>query len=314
MGAPSTGWRTLTAFFGVAFGVALLFAVVALVALQPRDGLAWVQVPDLSADLRVDSGLQTKPLKNTVVAAVLQDQKLDGATASALALAPALANAPQQPTVALNLPPAARPVTTPDPNAVPAPTPNPGIAPTPTPGSTPAPAPASTPDPGIAPTPTPALTATPVPAPTPAPTPGPTPTATPAPTPTPTPAPSPTPTPTPTPTPAPTFAITSANEMVTKSKAGNGNNEGHCSQVTITASGSFTTNGAGGSVSYEWIRVDSQGARTVIPEASIQVAPGDRGTHAVASDAFTPGHSGTDQLVFLSPAYSVPAQSWNCVG
>src|SRR5229473_2585334 len=203
MGAPSTGWRMLAAFFGVAFGVALLFALVALVALQPRDGLAWVQVPDLSADLRVDGGLQTKPLKNTVVAAVLQDQKLDGATASGLALAPALANAPQQPTVALNLPPAARPVTTPDPNAVPAPTP----------------------------TPPPAATPTPTPAPTPSPT--------------------PTPAPTPTPTPPANFAITSANELVSKSKAGNGNNEGHCSQVTITASGSFTTNGTGGSVSYE---------------------------------------------------------------
>src|SRR5216683_1713749 len=172
MGAPSHGWRALAAFLAIALGVALLFALVALVALQPRDRLAWVQVPDLSADLRVDGGLQTKPLKNTVVAAVLQDQKLDGATASGLALAPALANAPQQPTVALNLPPAARPVTTPDPNAVPAPTP----------------------------------------------------------------------------TPPPNFAITSANELVSKSKAGNGNNEGHCSQVTITASGSFTTNGAGGSV------------------------------------------------------------------
>ena len=99
-----------------------------------------------------------------------------------------------------------------------------------------------------------------------------------------------------------------------KSKAGNGNNEGHCSQVTITASGSFTTNGVGGPVSYEWVRVDSQGARTVIPEAPIRVATGDRGTHAVASDTFTPAHGGSEQLVFLSPAYSVPAQSWNCVG
>ena len=288
MGAPSTGWRMLAAFFGVAFGVAVLFALVALVALQPREGLAWVQVPDLSADLRVDNGLQTKPLKNSVVAAVLQDQKLDGATASGLALAPALVNAPQQPTVALNQPPAARPVTTPDPNLVPPPTPNPAIAPTPTP----------------------APTATPVPSPTPAPTATPSPTATPAPTPTPT----PTPTPPPTPTPTPTFGITSANELVTKSKAGNGNNEGHCSQLTITATGSFATNGVGGSVSYEWVRVDSQGGQTVIPEAPIQVAPGDRSIHAVASDAFTPAHSGTEQLVFLSPAYSVPAQSWNCVG
>jgi len=292
MGVPSTGWRMLAAFFGVAFGVAVLFALVALVALQPRERLAWVQVPDLSADLRVDSGLQTKPLKNTVVAAVLQDQKLDGATASGLALAPALANAPQQPALALNLPPAARPVTTPGPNSVPAPTPSPGIAPTPTP----------------------APTATPMPTPSPSPTAAPSPTATPAPTPVPTPTPTPTPGPTPTPTPAPIFAITSANELVTKSKPGNGNNEGHCSQLTITASGSFATNGVGGSVSYEWVRVDSQGGQTVIPEAPIQVAPGDRSIHAVASDVFTPAVSGTEQLVFLSPAYSVPAQSWNCVG
>src|SRR5438876_4155041 len=121
MGAPSTGWRTLAAFFGVAFGVAVLFALVALVALQPRDGLAWVQVPDLAADLRVDSGLQTKPLKGTVVAAVLQDQALDGTTASGLAVAPALAVAPQ-PTVAINLPPTSRPVTTPAPTPKPAPT------------------------------------------------------------------------------------------------------------------------------------------------------------------------------------------------
>ncbi|HEX9094967.1 MAG TPA: hypothetical protein VF990_02575, partial [Candidatus Dormibacteraeota bacterium] len=108
MGAPSTGWRALAAFFGIAFGVAVLFALVALVALQPRDGLAWVQVPDLAADLRVDGGLQTKPLKTSVVAAVLKDQGLDGTTASGLALAPALANASQPATVALNLSPTAR--------------------------------------------------------------------------------------------------------------------------------------------------------------------------------------------------------------
>jgi hypothetical protein len=82
----------------------------------------------------------------------------------------------------------------------------------------------------------------------------------------------------------------------------------------VTASGGFTTNGVGGSVSYEWVRIDSQGARTVIPEAPIQVATGDRNFHVVASDTFTPAHSGSDQLVFLSPAYSVPAQSWTCSG
>ena len=306
MGAPSTGWRTLAAFFGVAIGVAGLFALVALVALQPHDGLAWVQVPDLAADLRVDSGLQTKPLKSSVVAAVLLDQGLDGTTASGLAVPPALANAPQPATVALNLSPTARPVTTPDPTATPAPTPDPGIAPTPTPA--PGPTPVATPDPGITPTPT--ASPSPTPAPTPTPTPAPTPTPTPAPTPTPTPR----PTPTPSPTPAPRFAITWANELVTKSKNGNGNNAGHCNQVTIQASGSFTTNGVGGTVSYQWVRVDSQGDRTIGASGTIQIAAGDRGLHTVRSDNFTPVHSGSDQLVFLSPAYSVPAQSWNCVG
>src|SRR6202030_3004301 len=246
MGAPSTGWRTLAAFFGVAFGVAVLFALVALVALQPRDRLAWVQVPDLAADLRVDTGLQTKTLKESVVAAVLQDQALDGASTGGLALAPALAGSPQSPTVALNLSPSARPVTTPDPNAPPAPTPDPGIAPTPTPTPTPipvptpaptptptptpssAPTPTPTPTPTLTPRPTPTHTPTPSPSPTPAPTrtPTPSPTPTPTPSPTPVPAPTPTPRPTPTPTPTPAFASTWANELTTKSKHGNGNNGG----------------------------------------------------------------------------------------
>ena len=290
MGARSSGWRALAAFFGVALGVGLLFALVALVALQPRDGLAWVRVPDLGADLRLDSGLRTKPLKDTVVAAVFQDRALDGPTASGLAIAPALAaTPPQQPTVAMSVPPAVRPVTTPGPSQ---------------------PAPAVTPDPALAPTPTP----NPTPGPTPTPTP--TPTATPAPTPTPAPAPTPAPTPAPmpAPTPSPQLAITSASAAVSKTKNGNGSNAGHCPQVTITASGSFTTNGVGGSVSYEWVRIDSQGTQTIGASGIIPVAAGDTSLHAVASDTFTPSHSGTDQLVFISPAYSVPAQSWNCVG
>src|SRR5260370_22275005 len=106
MGAPSNGWRALAAFFGIALGVALLFALVAMVALRPKDGLAWVQVPDLAADLRVDAGLQTKPLKDSVVAALLQDRGLDGPTASGLPCAPA--PAPQhQPPGCINQPPAA---------------------------------------------------------------------------------------------------------------------------------------------------------------------------------------------------------------
>jgi len=289
MGAPSNSWRALAGFLGVAAGVALLFALVAMVALRPRDGLAWVRVPDLSADLRVDAGLQTKPLKESVVAAVLQDLGLDGTTASGLAIAPALAIS-QPASVAMSTAPAARPVTPPDPSQ---------------------PAPTATPVPGPAPTPTP--TAAPTPTPTPAPTPSPTPAPTPSPTPTPTPAPtpSPTPPPTPSPTPRPQFAIRWAGELVSKSKNGNG---GRCSQTTVTAAGGFTTNGVGGPVSYQWVRVDNQGKRTIGASGTIQVAAGDTNLHGVTSDTFTPVHSGSDQLVFLSPAYSVAAQSWNCVG
>jgi hypothetical protein len=87
-----------------------------------------------------------------------------------------------------------------------------------------------------------------------------------------------------------------------------------CNQTIVTATGSFTTNGVGGWVFYEWVRVDNQGNRTVMSEFPIYVAPGDTSAHAVKSDVFTPSHSGSDQLVFLNPVYTVTAQSWSCVG
>jgi outer membrane biosynthesis protein TonB len=291
MGAHSKGGRALAGFFGLSALVVLLFGLVAMVALRPTDGLAWVQVPDLSADLRLDAGLQTKPLKNTVLAEALHDRALEGNAVEALAVAPALAVTPPKPVVAVVLPPSVRPVTTPPPTPTPAPT----AQPTPTPGPTP------TPTPSPQPTPTPTPTATPVPTPTPSPTP------------TPTPAPTPRPSPTPTPMPTPRLAIVSASEAVTQSPK-TGNNKGRCSQTNVTATGSFTTNGAGGWVFYEWVRVDNQGNRTVNPQAPIRVAAGDTATHAVATDSFTPQHSGTDQLVFLNPAYTVAAQSWSCLG
>ncbi len=263
MGAHSNSGRALAGFFGLAVLVVMLFGLVALVALRPTDGLAWVQVPDLSADLRLDTGLQTKPLKNTVLAEALHDRALEGNAVDALAVAPALAVVPANPVVAVILPPSARPVTTP--------------APTPTSTASPQPTPTRTP------------TATPTPTPTPPPS------------------------PTPTPTPTPPLVIVSASEAVTQSPK-TGNNKNRCNQTSVTATGSFTTNGAGGWVSYEWVRVDSQGNQTVISEARIQVAAGDTSSHAVVTDSFTPQHSGTNQLVFLNPAYTVAAQSWSCVG
>ena len=82
----------------------------------------------------------------------------------------------------------------------------------------------------------------------------------------------------------------------------------------MTASGSFTTNGVGGTVYYGWLRVDSQGNRQFIPETPIRIAAGDTSLHSVVSDIFTPVHSGSDQLVFISPLYNVAAKSWSCVG
>jgi hypothetical protein len=85
--------------------------------------------------------------------------------------------------------------------------------------------------------------------------------------------------------------------------------------VTVTATGGFTTNGVGGTVSYSWVHYDSNGNITsVVSETPIRVATGDKNFHTVASDSFNPQHSGSDKLVFSSPAYSVPAQSWTCAG
>jgi outer membrane biosynthesis protein TonB len=137
------------------------------------------------------------------------------------------------------------------------------------------------------------------------------------PTPTPTPKPTPKPSPSPTPSPATRFAVTSATELVKKSaKNGAGNsNQGRCSQVVITATGSFTTNGIGGWVFYEWVHFDSAGKQTgSTPELPIRIAVGDLSSHQVTPDTFTPQHSGSDQLVFLSPAYSAAVQSWSCIG
>src|SRR5207237_3708823 len=156
MGAQSNGGRALAGFFGLAVLVVLLFGLVALVALRPTDGLAWVQVPDLTADLRLDAGLQTKPLKDTVVAEALNDRGLDGTTAEALAVPPALSIAPPpQPQVAVSLPPAVRPVIPAAPTPTHAPTPTPAPTPGPTPTPTPSPTPSPTPPPPPPPTPPP---------------------------------------------------------------------------------------------------------------------------------------------------------------
>lgn len=300
MGAHSSGRRALAGFFLVGPAIVVLFGAVAMVALHPVDGLAWVLVPDLTADLRLDAGLQTKPLKNTVVAEALQDQSLEGADSQSLAIPPALALAPPPAAVAINLAPSARPVIKP--------------VSTPAPAPTAAPSPGPSPSPAASPSPNPTAVATPTPTPSPQPTPTPTPSPQPTPTPAPTPTPTPRPSPTPTPVPTARFAIASATEAVSTSTKGQ-SNAGRCNQTTVTATGSFTTNGVGGWVFYQWVHYDTTGKVVgSTPGAPIRIAAGDTGSHAVVADSFTPQHSGSDKLVFWSPVYAAAAQSWSCVG
>jgi hypothetical protein len=296
--------RTLAGFLALAAVIVVLFGVIALVALQPRDGLAWVNVPQLGPDLGLDAGLRTKPLKETVVADAARDRAIEGQ--GSLSLTAVMSAAPKGGALTA-LGPTARPVSQPatTPAAVPDPTPTP--VPTPAPTPSPAPTPAPTPTPIPTPAPTPAPTPTPRPTPTPAPTPTPTP----APTPTPTPTPRPTPTPAPTPTPR-RFAILTDGELVGTLPA---DPRRACDTVTVTAVGWFTTNGVGGTVTYAWIRTDVNGNRWVIAEPSITIAPGDSSLHAVRSDSWTPQAPGSEQLVFYTPtAPAVAPRSFTCVG
>lgn len=83
--------------------------------------------------------------------------------------------------------------------------------------------------------------------------------------------------------------------------------------MAVTATGSFVTNGVGGQVTYQWVRIDENGQQTIVPEPPINVQPGDTGAQQVVPDSFNPGLQGTVQLVFLSPsAPAVPAQHWSC--
>jgi hypothetical protein len=80
----------------------------------------------------------------------------------------------------------------------------------------------------------------------------------------------------------------------------------------VTATCTFTTNGSGGTVRYEWIRKD--GATTqIIAEPPITIAAGDTSVHSVVADVWSPQLSGTEQLVFLTPsAPGLAPQGWTC--
>ena len=80
----------------------------------------------------------------------------------------------------------------------------------------------------------------------------------------------------------------------------------------MTATGSFTTNGTGGPVLYQWVRT-SNGNTVTIAEPPINLAVGDTTIHSVLADTWNPNASGKEQLVFLSPgAPQLAAQTFSC--
>jgi len=89
----------------------------------------------------------------------------------------------------------------------------------------------------------------------------------------------------------------------------NGSNK--CKLDTITANGTFRTNGVGGTVTYHWARTDSNGTQAQ-PLQSIVVAAGDTSAHSVATDQWIPASNGSEQLVFTNPALAVAPQSFSC--
>jgi hypothetical protein len=90
MGAHLDGRRTVVSFVGLTLGIVVLFGLVALAALQPHDGLTWVEIPTLGADLRPDAGLRISPLKDTALVDALRDQPLAGGSLQTLLIPPGL--------------------------------------------------------------------------------------------------------------------------------------------------------------------------------------------------------------------------------
>jgi hypothetical protein len=87
---------------------------------------------------------------------------------------------------------------------------------------------------------------------------------------------------------------------------------GQCGNGGVaTATGTFTTNGVGGTVTYYWVRKDSTGTHAQ-PRQTLIIAKGNVGIHAVARDRWAPKSAGSEQLVFVSPTYSLAAQAFTC--
>ena len=89
------------------------------------------------------------------------------------------------------------------------------------------------------------------------------------------------------------------------------NNSNKCKLGSITATGTFRTNGSGGTVSYYWIRKDTTGT-FVQPQRSVVIAKGDTASHAVVNDVWVPQGNGTEQLFFVGPSYPLAPVAFTC--
>ena len=67
MPALWTQIKKLAGFTGVGLALLAVFGLVALAALRPLDGYAWVTVPPLAPDYRLDAGLTIQPVSDRVV-------------------------------------------------------------------------------------------------------------------------------------------------------------------------------------------------------------------------------------------------------
>jgi hypothetical protein len=70
-------------------------------------------------------------------------------------------------------------------------------------------------------------------------------------------------------------------------------------------------NGSAGTVQYQWVRRDNRGT-VIVPEPSITLLAGDTGTHALATDTWSPNSAGSEQLVILSGSLQPAAVAFTC--
>jgi len=91
------------------------------------------------------------------------------------------------------------------------------------------------------------------------------------------------------------------------------NGSDKCSTSTVNATGTFRmqAGGPGGTIYYHWIYKDSAGTK-VSPTYSFVVAASDASAHFTVTGSWSPASSGSVQLVFTTPSYTVPLTNFTC--